>query len=426
MTAMNEHQEHSRGASDIRCATSIYPTETQAALADKTADLVFTEGGESAANALLAAGVLPIGLENWAAASGTNGDDPDSVSLHSAFAPVVFAKRKVYLCVSSASDRQTEIRLAFLLFDRGAEVYEVTPRNTETLSESIGKAVLVIETFDHADLPIARAELHRTMGEQGLFEALRKKLRLQFGVSNDVFGDFRSGERREGAADEKPRAGKIINEVEPWPEPVNLSDALFDYAVLLLKYMAMSEAQAVTCALFCATTFFFEELKIHAFLCISAPTKRCGKTTLLDLVCKFAHRSLQVASDVTDAFVFRCIDRYKPTLALDEAQAAFKKNPGLHAIYNAGHIRDSANVGRVEKGANDELDPETFNVFGPKILAVKGRLKDDSLQERVIEIRLARITEADQVEGDYWEDLAGDLDEVILPCGASSLALLST
>jgi hypothetical protein len=28
---------------------------------------------------------------------------------------------------------------------------------------------LVIETFDHADIPIARAELHRTMGEQGLF-----------------------------------------------------------------------------------------------------------------------------------------------------------------------------------------------------------------------------------------------------------------
>ena len=122
-----------------------------------------------------------------------------------------------------------------------------------------------------------------------------------------------------------------------------------------------------------------------------------------------------MGASVSESFVFHYIDESAPTLAVDEAQAAFIKNPGLTEIYNAGHIRDTAQVGRMDKGPGDTWEERLYHTFCPKILALKGRLRDDSLQDRVIEIRLSRMKKANKVDGDYWEDKASGLDEELLP-----------
>ena len=81
---------------------------------------------------------------------------------------------------------------------------------------------------------------------------------------------------------------------------------------------------------------------------------------------------------------------------IDEAQNAFKKNPELASIYNAGHVKDTAYVSRVEK-INEDLAPVRFNVFCPKVLALKGKIRDDSLQGRA----LFEITDAQVQRGGH-------------------------
>ena len=194
-----------------------------------------------------------------------------------------------------------------------------------------------------------------------------------------------------------------IQEIEPWPQPVELSQVLSETVALFRRYIWMSESQVIVVVLWCAATYLHDEFEIFPFLSITAPSKRCGKTTLFTLASKFVPRALVLAGDVSAPFVFRAINAYAPTLMIDEAQDAFRKNPDLASIYNAGHVKDTAYVGRVEK-INEQLVPVRFNVFCPKILALKGKIRDDSLQERVIEIRLGRMTKDDLVEGDYWDD----------------------
>ena len=73
----------------------------------------------------------------------------------------------------------------------------------------------------------------------------------------------------------------------------------------------------------------------------------------------------------------------------------------MEDIFNAGHVRSTAYVGLVEK-VGDEFVERRFNVFCPKVIGLKGKIHDDSLQDRVIEIRLSRIHESDLKE-DFWD-----------------------
>ena len=181
---------------------------------------------------------------------------------------------------------------------------------------------------------------------------------------------------------------------------------------LFRKYVYMTEPQAVAVVFWCATTYFAHLLEIQAYLAITAPTKRCGKTTLFTLISHFAQNVL-IASNLSPAFAFRVIDKYRPTLMVDEAHAALQRSQDLADIYNAGHVKRTAYVGRMEK-AGDEMVEKRFSTFCPKVMALKGKIKDDSLQERVIEIRLARVAEGD-LNDDFWDVLA-EQPEIFIPC----------
>jgi putative DNA primase/helicase len=133
-------------------------------------------------------------------------------------------------------------------------------------------------------------------------------------------------------------------------------------------------AICVVVVLWSAATYLHSEFEIFQFLAITAQSKRCGKTKLFTLVSKFVPRALVLAGDVSAPFVFRAINAYAPALMLDEAQDAFRKNLDLASIYNAGHVKDTAYVGRVEK-INEDLVPVRFNVFCPKVLALKGKIR---------------------------------------------------
>jgi len=308
------------------------------------------------------------------------------------------------------------------------------------VDSKMGASALALKIAERTLGDIAFApELKKSVWQTGLLEIashldaidLSKLAQRASKIPGLSLGDFKkSASKRKAeervrarvereAAQEKKDAessagdSSVIQEVEPWPQPVNLSQVLSETVAVFRRYIWMSESPTIVVVLWSAATYLHGEFEIFPFLAITAPSKRCGKTTLFTLVSKFVPRALVLAGDVSAPFVFRAINAYAPALMLDEAQDAFKKNPDLASIYNAGHVKDTAYVGRVEK-INEDLVPVRFNVFCPKVLALEGKIRDDSLQERVIEIRLGRMSKSDMVEGDYW-DAKRELNESLLP-----------
>ena len=92
------------------------------------------------------------------------------------------------------------------------------------------------------------------------------------------------------------------------------------------------------------------------------------------------------AGSLTPAAAFRTIEKYSPTLLIDEADAFLKDNDELRGILNSGHTRASAFVIRVE-GENHE--PVKFSTWGPKAIGMIGGLPE-TIEDRSIVIRLSR------------------------------------
>ena len=99
----------------------------------------------------------------------------------------------------------------------------------------------------------------------------------------------------------------------------------------------MSEAQAVAVALWVFLTYVETHVDVLPILAITSPEKRCGKTTLLSIVRRLVRKAL-AASSVTAAALFRSIEKWTPTLIIDEADTFLKENAELRGILNAGIV----------------------------------------------------------------------------------------
>jgi len=107
---------------------------------------------------------------------------------------------------------------------------------------------------------------------------------------------------------------------------------------------------------------------------------------------------------VTSAAVFRAIEKWQPTLIVDEADTFLRDNDELRGVLNSGHHRKTASVIRT---AGDRREPRRFKTWAPKAIALIGRLSP-TLESRAIHIELRRMAIGEQVQplrGDRLEHL---------------------
>ncbi len=139
----------------------------------------------------------------------------------------------------------------------------------------------------------------------------------------------------------------FLSDPEPWPERVNGTELLDRLAACLMKYVILPKGAADAIALWIVHCYCLDSLHLTPILAIVSPVKRCGKTTLLTVIASLVPRLL-LASNITPAAVYRTIDKFKPTLLIDEADTFIAKNDELRGVINAGHTRVTANVVRSE------------------------------------------------------------------------------
>lgn len=107
-----------------------------------------------------------------------------------------------------------------------------------------------------------------------------------------------------------------------------------------------------------------------------------GKSTALRALAKLCYRAVNISGVVSPAPIYRIIKQIKGTLIIDEAD--LRGNP-LHKqvvhILNHGYSRG---VAVVRMGRRHE--PETFEPFGPKVIATREAFGDTALESRCLTI----------------------------------------
>ena len=189
----------------------------------------------------------------------------------------------------------------------------------------------------------------------------------------------------------------VFPEFEPWEGTVAGDKILSSLSDLIIRYLYIKPEQADAVALWCAMAWLHKHPKLVCapFLNITAPSSKAGKTTLVTLVVAVVPRPKSLTG-ASEAFVFRLIEKYAPTLILDEIDRQLAKNDGegayLVGLLNGSQTRETATIGRVEKVQNGqvtELVPVEFSTWCPKVLSGIGGLADTTV-ERSIQIRMER------------------------------------
>jgi putative DNA primase/helicase len=136
-----------------------------------------------------------------------------------------------------------------------------------------------------------------------------------------------------------------------------------------------------------------DSVQTAPILAVTSPEKRCGKTTLMDLLGRLTRRPL-TSSNISPSAIFRSIEKWQPTLLIDEADTFLHESDEMRGILNSGHTRASAYVVR---NVGTDFEPQPFSTWSAKAIALIGKLPA-TLHDRSIAVEMRRKLKHEKVE----------------------------
>ena len=95
---------------------------------------------------------------------------------------------------------------------------------------------------------------------------------------------------------------------------------------------------------------------------------------------------------MSEAVVFRVVEKFQPTIFCDEAADMLANRPELLSLFRASHMRNKAFVYRSD---GDSHDPRDFSTWSPKSLAITTAKIENALASRCLIIRMQRQTKTE-------------------------------
>jgi putative DNA primase/helicase len=190
-------------------------------------------------------------------------------------------------------------------------------------------------------------------------------------------------------------------EVEPWEAPVDGGMLLQMLVKKIRRHVVMSSDQALAVALWVMLTWIHETAAVHSpLLLVTSAEANSGKSTLIGMIEFLARRSLLSVS-ITGPALFRSIEKWQPTFAIDEADTVLVNNEDLKEVINSGWTRGQ-NAIRCDPETNE---PRPYSTFCPKALGMKGRRLPDTTLSRAIIIEMKRkLPNETAVDFDHVDD----------------------
>ena len=109
-----------------------------------------------------------------------------------------------------------------------------------------------------------------------------------------------------------------------------------------------------------------------------------GKTRALIVIGSLCYKAFFASGASTVSPIFHTLDTFRGTLIFDEADFRFSdERAELVKIFNNGNAKGFP-VLRTAVTVKKEFDPRAFNVFGPKIVAMRRSFEDQALESRFL------------------------------------------
>ncbi len=195
--------------------------------------------------------------------------------------------------------------------------------------------------------------------------------------------------------------------LEPYIGTVSIVDLATQADQLISTHCVTTEHERTALVLWSLATYGYDHYRIFPRLLAISPERRCGKTTLLEVVAALCRNSIQ-ASNLTPAIISRIKSIVcDPTLLIDEADTFIKNADGnIKGLINSGHTKSGA---QVLKCVGDSHTPQVFDTWHPMVIASIGAL-EDTIMDRSIIINLRRKRPSENVQrlpsdlSEEWKD----------------------
>lgn len=188
------------------------------------------------------------------------------------------------------------------------------------------------------------------------------------------------------------KQGDLVKETEPASEAVTGKEIYQELYTLIDDFMVIDEPYKVAFVLWVIFSYWVDISEIAPIAWITSPEKQCGKSTLLGLFERVVYRPF-TANNITQAVLYRVMERYKPCLIVDEIDTSLKDKGELLGIINAGYSRHASQTPRINNDKGGEI--EAFNAYGAKVFAGIGEMQG-TFASRAIRFELRRKHNGDK------------------------------
>lgn len=167
-------------------------------------------------------------------------------------------------------------------------------------------------------------------------------------------------------------------------EPYNsLSALVSDIESYVYRYVDLSDHFLKLCCYYVLLSWVYDAFNELPYLRFRGDYGS-GKSRALFVIGSLAYKPFFASGASTVSPIFHTLDSFRGTLVFDEADFRFSDEKSeLIKIFNNGNVRGFPVLRTTVTNAR-QFDPRAFNVFGPKIVAMRKAFDDQALESRFL------------------------------------------
>jgi hypothetical protein len=168
------------------------------------------------------------------------------------------------------------------------------------------------------------------------------------------------------------------------PEPFDsVSQLVAEIDAYLYRYIDISDHFRKIATYYALLTWVYDAFNELPYLRLRGDFGS-GKTRALFVIGSICNKAFFASGASSVSPIFHVLDTFRGTLIFDEADFRFSDEKSeLVKIFNNGNVRGFP-VLRTMVTAKREFDPQAFNVYGPKVVAMRKAFDDPALESRFL------------------------------------------
>jgi len=178
----------------------------------------------------------------------------------------------------------------------------------------------------------------------------------------------------------KHKAVLLPEKPEPYGSTAELIKAI---QVYLYRYIDLSDHFRAIASYYVLLSWVYDAFNELPYLRLRGDFGS-GKTRALMVIGSACYKPFFASGASTVSPIFHVLDTFRGTLIFDEADFRFSDEKSeLVKIFNNGNVKGFP-ILRTAITLKKEFDPRAFNVFGPKIVAMRRSFEDQALESRFL------------------------------------------